>query len=156
MYASLGLNELRGHDVHVTRPWRSCDVHVTFMWRLWEYEFFFFSVASNKFTMSSDTADWMGALPGHVTQLPLSAVAIPGNYLYMADSRFAPSQWETALLCNDVSHLLGVNLESAMFYMITTFGGFSLFLYPFFIIWANCKLGQCNSLSWVLFNNKVV
>ena len=32
-----------------------------------------------------------------------------------ADSRFAPSQWETALLCNDVSHWLGANLESALY-----------------------------------------
>ena len=31
-----------------------------------------------------------------------------------ADTRFAPSQWETALLCNDVSHWLGANLESAL------------------------------------------
>ena len=31
-----------------------------------------------------------------------------------ADSRFAPSQWETALLCNDISHWLGANLESAL------------------------------------------
>ena len=31
-----------------------------------------------------------------------------------AESRFAPSQWETALLCNDVSHWLGANLESAL------------------------------------------
>ena len=84
--------------------------------------------------MSSDTADWMGALPGHVTQLSLSAVAIPGNYLYMTDSRFAPSQWETALLCNDVSHRLGTNLESAMLYIIITFVFFSLF---FFIIFFN-------------------
>ena len=30
-----------------------------------------------------------------------------------ADSKFAPSQWETALLYNDVSHWLGTNLESA-------------------------------------------
>ena len=30
------------------------------------------------------------------------------------DSRFAPRQWETALLCNDVSHWLGANLESAL------------------------------------------
>ena len=29
------------------------------------------------------------------------------------DSRFAPSQWGTALLCNDISHWLGTNLESA-------------------------------------------
>ena len=28
------------------------------------------------------------------------------------DSRFAPSRWETALLCNDVSHWLGASLES--------------------------------------------
>ena len=32
----------------------------------------------------------------------------------MKDSRLAPSQWETALLCNDVSHWLGANLESAL------------------------------------------
>ena len=31
-----------------------------------------------------------------------------------ADSRFAPSQWETALICNDVSHWLGSSLESTM------------------------------------------
>ena len=31
-----------------------------------------------------------------------------------ADSRFAPHQWETALLCNDVSHWLGAGLESAL------------------------------------------
>ena len=30
------------------------------------------------------------------------------------DSRFVPSQWETALLCNDVSHWLSSNLESAL------------------------------------------
>ena len=31
-----------------------------------------------------------------------------------ADSRFASSQWETSLPCNDVSHWLGINLESAL------------------------------------------
>ena len=31
-----------------------------------------------------------------------------------ADSRFAPSQWEMALLSNDISHWLGANLESAL------------------------------------------
>ena len=36
-----------------------------------------------------------------------------GKYI-RADSRFAPGQWETALLCNDVSHWLGANLESAL------------------------------------------
>ena len=36
----------------------------------------------------------------------------PNITWYRVDSRFAPSQWETALLCNDVSHWLGANLES--------------------------------------------
>ena len=31
-----------------------------------------------------------------------------------ADSRLAPSQWETALQCNAVSHWLGANLESTL------------------------------------------
>ena len=31
-----------------------------------------------------------------------------------ADSMFASSQWETALLCNDVSHWLGASLDSAL------------------------------------------
>ena len=34
--------------------------------------------------------------------------------LIRADSRFAPSQWETALLCNDVSHWRGASLEWAL------------------------------------------
>ena len=35
---------------------------------------------------------------------------------YRADCSFAPSQWETALLRNSVSHWLGENLESALRY----------------------------------------
>ena len=38
---------------------------------------------------------------------------------YRADSRFAPSQWEMALLCNNVSYWLGANLESALHYIFT-------------------------------------
>ena len=34
--------------------------------------------------------------------------------LYRADSRFAPSHWETSLQSNAVSHWLGANLESAL------------------------------------------
>ena len=37
------------------------------------------------------------------------------QHFYRADSRFAPSQWETALHCNNVSHWLGASLESALF-----------------------------------------
>ena len=37
-----------------------------------------------------------------------------GANKYRADSRFAPSQWETALLCNAVPHWLGASLESTL------------------------------------------
>ena len=37
-------------------------------------------------------------------------------FIIRADSRFVPSQWEMPLLCNDVSHWLGTNLESALCY----------------------------------------
>ena len=33
--------------------------------------------------------------------------------VYGADSRFAPTQWEKALFCKDVSHWLGASFESA-------------------------------------------
>ena len=35
-------------------------------------------------------------------------------YHYRDDSRLVASQWGMALLCNDVSHWLGANLESAL------------------------------------------
>ena len=37
-----------------------------------------------------------------------------GDTAHRTDSSFAPSQWETALLRNDVSHWLGANLESVL------------------------------------------
>ena len=39
-------------------------------------------------------------------------------WYHRGDHRFAPSQWETALLCNDVSHWLGASLESALYHKI--------------------------------------
>ena len=36
--------------------------------------------------------------------------------IFSTVSRFAASQWETALLCNDVSHWLAANLESALIF----------------------------------------
>ena len=40
--------------------------------------------------------------------------------MYRADSGFAPSQWETALLCNAISHWLGASLQSALMYVVLT------------------------------------
>ena len=36
------------------------------------------------------------------------------GYSSRADSRYAPSRWEAALLCSDVSHWLGTSQESAL------------------------------------------
>ena len=44
---------------------------------------------------------------------PISGQFICKRYVFRVDSRSAPRQWETPLLCNDVSHWLGASLESA-------------------------------------------
>ena len=40
-------------------------------------------------------------------------------YKFWDDSRFVPGQWEMALLCNDVSHWPGANLESVRYRRLT-------------------------------------
>ena len=52
----------------------------------------------------------------YVTNSSIFLIATKGRKTmsYRADSRFAYSQWETVLLCNDVFHWLGASLESAM------------------------------------------
>ena len=49
-----------------------------------------------------------------VSDLIITIMELVLHYDYRADSRFAPNQRETALLCNNVSHRLGANLESAL------------------------------------------
>ena len=44
-------------------------------------------------------------------------------YIYIYISRLVPSQWETALLCNDVSRWLGASLESALYMIRDQHGG---------------------------------
>ena len=49
------------------------------------------------------------------TKYGTTFVQIMCKYIHIkADSRFVPSQWEAALLWNDISHWLGANLESAL------------------------------------------
>ena len=47
--------------------------------------------------------------------------ALDSFIFFRADPRFVPSQWETALLCNDISHWLGAILESALFLIFWCF-----------------------------------
>ena len=78
-----------------------------------------------------------------------------GPWFTRADSRFAPSQWETSLQSNVVSHWLATNLKSAMF-MESVFMGFhhNGILLPFkFFALQSCMLsiqrGQIQH-HWVL------
>ena len=45
---------------------------------------------------------------------PYESLPVTLPYIIRVDSRFAPSQWETLLQSNAVSHWLGANLESAL------------------------------------------
>ena len=49
-----------------------------------------------------------------LSQLPYSIDIKTYHFVIRADSRFAPSKWETALLCNNVYYWLCVNLDSAL------------------------------------------
>ena len=53
-------------------------------------------------------------LPVHLQVWHSAARGIWNVKIIRADFRLAPSQWETALLCNDVSHWLGASLELAL------------------------------------------
>ena len=54
-----------------------------------------FSTTANRLAVTQTTYHYMG--------------------IFRADSRLAPSQWETSLQSNAVSHWLGANLESALY-----------------------------------------
>ena len=56
---------------------------------------------------------WQRLILNNVISLALGR-PIDGPGAIRADSRFAPRQWETALLCNDVSHWLSASLGSAL------------------------------------------
>ena len=71
---------------------------------------------------------WCGSLPHPPVDVRTTLIILQhpfevttGSLLRMpsygrADSRFAPNQWEAALLCN-ISHWLGANLESALYHV---------------------------------------
>ena len=61
-----------------------------------------------------DLADEVEGDKGAKVRRTLDCYTVRDWLVYRADSRFAPSQWETALLCNDVSHWLGAYIESAL------------------------------------------
>ena len=51
-----------------------------------------------------------------------SLIQREGNMNSRADSKFAPSQWEMTLFCNNISHWLGASLESVLNSEVENFG----------------------------------
>ena len=65
-------------------------------------------------THESDNVSITGSGNGLCHPFPIKSSPRWVRRLYRVDSRFAPSHWETALLC--VSHWLGTSLEQALLY----------------------------------------
>ena len=85
----------------------------------------------------------------------------PWNYDFRADSKFVPSQWETALLCNDVSHWLCAGLESAlpvrtcchaMTLSNNTLKDQSWSLESNLLLWKINDI-SCHEITWLWYNN---
>ena len=71
----------------------------------------FFMIERHNFSLRNLNYELMNPM-GNGSQVTLKGVGI-----IRADSRFAPSQWETVLLSNNSSHWLGASLESALDYV---------------------------------------
>ena len=67
---------------------------------------------------------WVPTSICHILIYPQPSIDSTAHHSFRADSRFAPSQWEMALLCNDVSHWVGANLEPALLFQLKQVIGF--------------------------------
>ena len=67
-----------------------------------------------KILLKISSAKWHPFCLG-LNVLRLAVLTIRHQRYFRSDSRLAPSQWETALQSNAVSHWLGANLESALY-----------------------------------------
>ena len=66
-----------------------------------------------------------------------------------ADSRFKSSQWETALLCNNVSHWVGASLESDLESVSMSYSIHDL------QSWFGCSIGHDHFLGLMIFFNSL-
>ena len=85
------------------------------------FEFSLICAWTNAWTNYRDAGDFRPPRAHYDVTVIVTAYSSPRLNAGLAnrrcDSRFAPSQWETALFCNDVSHWSGASLESTMLYV---------------------------------------
>ena len=86
-------------------------------WPLYDWMYMYVGIWRLSHTAAIRSLDLLVILVPAGNSVRLSLPPFLGVYAPQAsgaDSRFAPSQWEMALLCNDISHWLGASLESAL------------------------------------------
>ena len=70
---------------------------------------------SNTLPIYQKTFEWYRCVQWFMSSCSLYTDAVAFYHMQTtADSRFTPSQWETSLQSNAISHWLGTNLESAL------------------------------------------
>ena len=76
-----------------------------------------------------------------VRSMNVNCILLLISYINRADCRFAPSQSEAELLCNDVSRWLGANLESSLkkYATIWKYGRFYT-VYVFHLLWRKMSI----------------
>ena len=73
------------------------------------------------------------------------------QYILRDQSRYSPSQWETSLQCNDVSHWLGAYLDWSLYTSLST----KVFIYLFLIFQVKLSLNLSMSLClWFYLKSK--
>ena len=70
--------------------------------------------------------------------------------------RFAPSQWETALLCNDVSHWLDANLESTLIHVYGNTNGFVTLRFPLSLLYHQFLSSTWNSTLAAITGTRIL
>ena len=78
------------------------------------------------------------------TEIPARDISAPRWIYVRVDSRFAHSQWETVLHCNDVSQWLGANLESALWYVFRDCEIWSAYFWSAYVFAALYVIPYCN------------
>ena len=104
--------------------------------------------------------------PGQV-RLPVRQVDLSKVSFYRADSRLVPSQWETSLYTNAVSHWLDANLKLALFYIfcISTLKKCTilrvgqvkknLYVEPWLQRWPELQFPISNTMTWKCYFDEI-
>ena len=90
------------------------------MWKQLDKQLKYTTFQNNEFPLIYNNTGMWVVQQGYMYQMTIGRCLMSismWNYFQTksrADSRFVPSQWVMVLLCKDISHWLGTNLDSAL------------------------------------------